>query len=196
MDEGHRAVRRTGPGLAGDVAGDDPDERAAVGRGGQGDLAGADVLVARRRPLLGGGQVDPELEAVEQPAARDEPLRRLLDVEDPGPGGHPLGVTVGDDAATAVRVLVLEHAVDHVGHRLEPTVRVPRRPLRLARGVFDLPHLVEMDERVEVGQVDPGERPPDREPLPLEALRRVRDPADARARERRPGPAPGGAAGR
>src|SRR5262249_7999383 len=38
--------------------------------------------------------------------------------------------------------------------------------------VVHLAHLVHVDERVEPGQVHPGERPPDREPLSLEPGRR------------------------
>jgi hypothetical protein len=44
-------------------------------------------------------------------------------------GGHPLRVAVGDQPAAAVGVLMLEGAIDHVGDRLEPTVRVPGGPL-------------------------------------------------------------------
>ena len=82
--------------------------------------------------------------------------------------GHPLRVAVGDDAAAAVRVGVLERPVEHVGHGLEPTMRMPRRALRLTRRVLHLAHLVEVDERVEVGQVDARERATDREALALE----------------------------
>ncbi len=133
--------------------------------------AGPDVLVARRRELLGPWQVHPQLEAVEQPARGHEPIRRFLDVEDPGTGRHPLRVAVGDHAPAAVRVAVLEHAVQHVGHRLEPAVRMPRRPLRLAGRVLDLAHLVQVDERVEVLQRSPGECAADGEALALETAR-------------------------
>jgi len=153
------------------IPGDDPDEGPTIGRADERDLAGADVLVARRRELLGGGQVDPELEAVEQAAGGDEPFRGLLDVEDAGAGRHPLRVAVGDDAAAPIGVGVLEGPVDHVRDGLEAAVRMPGRPLGLARRVLDLAHLVEMDEGVEVGQVDAGERPPDREALALVPLR-------------------------
>ena len=109
---------------------------------------------------------------MEQTAAGDEALGRPLDVQDPRPGGHPLGVAVGDDPATAVRVLVLEDPVEHVGHRFEPAVRMPRRSLGLPRRVLDLTHLIHVDEWVEVGQIDAGERPADGESLPLEPGRR------------------------
>jgi hypothetical protein len=79
---------------------------------------------------------------------------------------------------------VLEGAVDDVGDRLEAAVRVPRRALRLARAVLDLAHLVHVDERVEVAQVDPGEGAADGEALALEA---------GRGRGHRPDAAPHGA---
>jgi hypothetical protein len=113
--------------------------------------------------------------------------------EDPGAGGHPLGVAVGDDPSPAVRVLVLEHAIDHVGDGLEPAVGMPWGALRLAGGVLDFAHLVEVDERVEVGEIDAGERPPDREPLPFQPARSHGDAADGslarchRIRQRDPG---------
>ncbi len=99
----------------------------------------------------------------------------------PRTGRHPLGVAVGDQPAAAVGVLVGHLAVDHVGDGLEAAVRVPRRALGLARRVLDLAHLVEVHERVEVGQVDAGERPADREALALEAARRRRHRATGRS---------------
>ena len=89
----------------------------------------------------------------------------------PAAGGHPLRGAVGDDAAAAVGVLVLERAVDDVGDGLEAAVRVPVGAPGLARRVVDLAHLVHVDERVEVGEVDAGEGPADGEALALEALR-------------------------
>ena len=60
----------------------------------------------------------------------------------------------------------------------KPAVRVPVGAAGLARRVVDLAHLVHVDERVEVGQVDPGEGPAHREALALEALRRGGDRPD------------------
>ena len=92
-------------------------------------------------------------------------------MEEPGAGGHPLRVAVADQATAAVGVGVAERPVEHVGDGLEAAVGVPRRALRLARGVLDLAHLVEVDERVEVGEVDALEGAPHREALALEAAR-------------------------
>ena len=111
------------------------------------------------------GQVDPQLDAVEHPATLDEFGGGRLDVQDAGARGHPLGGAVGDQTAAAVRILVGETAVDHVGDCLEAAVRVPVGAARLARLVFDLAHLVHVDERVEVGGADAGERAHDGEAL-------------------------------
>ena len=66
---------------------------------------------------------------------------------------------------------MLERAVDDVGDGLEAAVRVPRRALGLAGRVLDLAHLIHVDERVEVGEVDAGERAAHREPFAFEARR-------------------------
>ena len=169
---------RARPAVAAHVTRDDPDECTAVGRGQQQDLARLDPLVARIEPLVGRREVHPELDPVEQAAGGDELLGRALDVQDARPGGHPLGGAVGDEAAAADGVLVLEGAVDHVGHRLEATVGVPGRALRLTGGVLDLAHLVHVDERVEVGQRHTREGAPYGEALALETRGRVGDALD------------------
>ena len=133
---------------------------------------------------------------MEEAAADDEMLGRLLDVQDAGTGGHPLGVAVGDDAATAVRVGVFHDAVDHVGDRLEATVWVPGRALRLARRVLHLAHLVEVDEGVQVAQVHAGEGAAHREALAFEGAGRSGDALDRLRRRATAGPARGCAAGR
>jgi len=115
---------------------------------------------------------------VEQSALLDEPLGRCLDVQQARPGRHPLGVAVGDRAATAVAVVVVEDAVDDVGDGLEAAVRVPRRALGLAGRVLDLAHLVHVNERVEGAEVDARECPPHREPFTLQAGRRGGDRHD------------------
>ena len=73
---------------------------------------------------------------------------------------------------------MLECAVDHVGHRLKPAVRVPGRALGLAGRILDLAHLVEMDERVEQVEVDAGERAPHRKAFAFQAAGRAGDGYD------------------
>jgi hypothetical protein len=161
-----------------DMAGDDADKRAPVTGARERDRIAADVLVLRRDHLVLRRQVDPELKAVEEPAAGDELFGRCLDVENARPGGHPLRVAVRDEPATTRRVVVSDDAVDHVGHRLKPTVRVPGRPLRLARPILDCPHLVEVDEGVELSETEPSEGAPDGKPLAFEAARGRRHRSD------------------
>ena len=72
---------------------------------------------------------------------------------------------------------MLEHAVDHVRHGLEAPMRVPRGTSRLTRSVVDLAHLVHVDERIEVGEVDAGESTADGKALAFESGRRSRDAA-------------------
>ncbi len=66
---------------------------------------------------------------------------------------------------------MLHDPVDHVGHGLEAAVGVPRSALGLAGGVFDLSHLIEMDERIEVGKVDSLEGALDGKPFTFETGR-------------------------
>ena len=103
-----------------------------------------------------------------RPPLDDELLRRLLDVLDAGAGGHPLRGAVGDQAAAAGGVLVLEGAIDDVGHGLEAAVRVPGRALRLAGRVLDGADVVEQQERVGERELDARERAADEEAFALE----------------------------
>src|SRR5215469_212006 len=171
VDDGDRCVGYAGTAVPRQVTGDQPEQRAAVRGREQRHLAGPDVLVPGAGHFELCGQVHPELESVEQAPAGDQFLGRLLDVQDAATGGHPLGVAVGDQPTATVGVLVAEDPVDDVGHGLEAPVWVPRGPLGLTRGVVHLAHLVHVDERVELGQVNPGERAADREALALEAGR-------------------------
>jgi len=96
----------------------------------------------------------------------------------PWNGGHPLGGAVGDQAATAVRILVGEAAVDHVRDGLEAPMGMPIGASRLAGLVFHLAHLVHVDERVEVGCAHACEGAYDGKPLALEAVRTSGDRPD------------------
>src|SRR5882757_10942625 len=165
--QGNWGVRAARPPLPGQIASDDAYQRAAVQGGEQGDVAAFDRLVFRRRELVLAGQVHPQLDAVEDATALDEFGGWGLDVQDSRPRGHPLGGPVGDETAATVRILVREKAVDDVGDCFEATVRMPVCTARFAGLVFDLAHLVHVDERVEIRCADAGERPHDREALAL-----------------------------
>jgi hypothetical protein len=155
-----------------DRSGDQPQQRAAVGSGQQLDVAATDVLVAGRLHLVGGREVDPQLEAVEEAAADYQLLGRRLDVQQPGAGRHPLGVAVVEHPAPTLGVLVHEGAVEQIGHGLEAAVRMPGGALGLTGRVLHLTHLVHHDERVQVAVVDPCEGPAHREALTLESAGR------------------------
>src|SRR5260370_15862399 len=122
--------------------------------GEQGAWRGGDVRVAGRGPLLAGGKVDPELDAVEETTTGDQRLGRPLDVKDHRAGRLPLGCAVGVGAARAGGVLVLKGPVDHVGDGREAAMRVPCRTLGLAGAVLHLAHLVHVNEGVEVALVE------------------------------------------
>jgi hypothetical protein len=112
---------------------------------------------------------------MEEAPGHHQPLGRGLDMEDPGASGHPLGVAVGDQATAPVGVLMLEGAVDHVGHGLEPTMGMPRGALGLAGRVVDLAHLVHVHEGIQLRLSDSGKRPTDREALSFKRARGDRD---------------------
>src|SRR3954454_10884364 len=158
MNDGNRCVCGAGTAMSVDITRDHTHERAAIVGREQRDLVGLEVLVRRSDHLVRGRQDDPQLNAVEENTRDDELLGWSLDVQDALSCGHPLRCTVGDDTATTMRVLVLEGAVDHVGHGLEAAMWMPRRAAWLTRCVVDLTHLVHVDERVEVGAVDARER--------------------------------------
>ena len=151
-----------------DLAGDDPHQGAAVPGSEQGHVIGFEPLIGGGDHFVPGRQVDPQLNSVELAPGHDELLRRRLDVQNAPPRGHPLRRSVPNEATTAMGVLVLERAVDHVRDGLEPAMGVPGRALGLPRRVVDLPHLVHVHERVEILQVYAGEGAADGETLALE----------------------------
>ena len=99
-------------------------------------------------------------------------------MQDAGTGRHPLGGAVGDQTAAAVRILVREAAVDHVGDGFEAAMRMPVGAPGLAGLVLHLPHLIHVHEGVEVGGTHTGEGPDDREALALHPPRSGGDGAD------------------
>ncbi len=103
-----------------------------------------------------------------RPPRGHELLGRTLDVLDAGAGRHPLGGAVGDEAAAAGGVLVLEGAVHDVGDGLEAAVRVPGRAFGLPGRVLDGADVVEEQEGVGERKVGAGEGTPDDEALAFE----------------------------
>ena len=171
MHQRDRGVGDTGSAVSVDLTGDDADQRSAVVGRDQFRVVALDGLVPGRGELVFLRQIHPQLDAVEEAAAFDQFGRRGLDVQDARPRRHPLRGAVGDQAATAVGILVRELAVDHVGDGFESTVRVPIGAPGLARLIFHLTHLVHVHKGIQRGGADPGERPDHRESLALVAPR-------------------------
>lgn len=82
-------------------------------------------------------------------------------------------------------VPVLHRAVEHVGHRLEPAVRMRREPRQVVVGVVRV-DLVEQQERIEQRERARAERAPQPDPRPLDGRLRVDQVGDL-ARPRRSG---------
>jgi hypothetical protein len=93
-------------------------------------------------------QVDPQLEAAHAAAF----LLRHFGMDDAAPGGHPLHRARLQVAAVAQMVLVQHVAVEHVGDRLEATVRVVREAGEVIVRVVG-EELVEHEERVDARRV-------------------------------------------
>jgi hypothetical protein len=194
VDHRHRRVGGARSTMVAELAGDEPQQRTAVVGGQQRDRFGLEVLVLRVDPLLRARQVHPQLEAVEPTACGDHVMRRCLDVKDALAGGHPLRVAVADHATATGRVGVLDDAVHHVRDGLEPAMRMPGCPLGLTGRVVHLADLVEVNERIEDGEIHTRERAAHRKALALEAFRRRRhrrDRALPRVRGRRDSLQPG-----
>ena len=68
MHQCHRRVGRPGATVATNVAGDDPQEGAAVAGRQQDDVVGLEPLISGRDHLVPGREVHPELDAVEEAA--------------------------------------------------------------------------------------------------------------------------------
>ena len=97
---------------------------APPARGTWGMLRVEDVLIAGRRHLEAGREVDPELDHLHGPSLAGELEAVLLFVHDPRGGRHPLDVARADPAVVAARVPVLDLALVGDGHRLETAVGV------------------------------------------------------------------------
>ena len=101
------------------LAGDDA-HLIAVGGGHEGDLMGPNVLIARRRHLGVGRQIDPQLEAPHEPVF----LLRHFGMQDAASGRHPLHAAGLEQTAIALVVAVTHASGEHVGDGLEAAMRV------------------------------------------------------------------------
>lgn len=68
-------------------------------------------------------------------------------MDDAAPGRHPLHVAGAEPAAVAGGILMLHFSFEHIGHGLEPAMRVIGRTDGLARSVLDRSHFVEEQDR-------------------------------------------------
>ena len=171
MHERDRRLRGAGSRCASDVTRNDAQQCASISRGEQLHLVGSNVLICRGRPLLSAREVHPELKSVEESTAHHKGLWWRLNVQDAAAGRHPLRVAIGDATTTTIAVTVIKDAINDVGHRLKSAVRMPRRPLRLARRVLNFAELVEHDEWVDQVQWRTHKGPADGEAFTLKATR-------------------------
>jgi hypothetical protein len=98
------------------------------------DLATHDALVTRRRHLVLGWQIHPQLHHFEHAAAAREVATMKLFVDKAGGGGHPLDVA-RTNFPTAPESLVFHCALVNNGYRLEAAMRVSPTPRRSSVGV-------------------------------------------------------------
>ena len=78
-------------------------------------------------------------------------------MQNPRASRHPLSVAIGDGSTTTVIISVIKNSIDDVGNRFETSMRMPRSSLRFTRGVLNFTHLIQVNERIEIGKVDAGE---------------------------------------
>ena len=106
------------------------------------------LLVGRRRHLVCGRQIDPQLKALQQTVL----LFRHLRMHDSPARGHPLNAAGFDDAFVAGVIAVAHAPVEQVGDGLETAMRMRRKTgdvvIRVIRS-----KRVEQQERIEVHQL-------------------------------------------
>ena len=100
-------------------------------------------------------------------------------MQNPRASRHPLSVAIGDGSTTTVIISVIKNSIDDVGNRFETSMRMPRSSLRLTRGVLNFAHLIQVNERIEIGKVDASECSTNRKSFTFETLWRSCDALDA-----------------
>src|SRR5438874_7078797 len=77
-------------------------------------------------------------------------------MNDAAPSRHPLDVARAERAAVAEAVAVLDGSGEHVGDRLDPAVRMPRKALEEI-GWTIVAEVIEQQEWIELGRVAEAE---------------------------------------
>ena len=112
-----------------------------------GNSIGGKILVARRGHFVGRRQIDPELEAVNGDAFGGDFI-----MDQSAAGSHPLHLAWQDRALMTLIVVVIDAALDDIGHGLDPTMRV------LAENAAREPILHQRQERVRRCEIPPHRR--------------------------------------
>jgi hypothetical protein len=81
-------------------------------------------------------------------------------MHDAAAGGHPLHVARPEAAPVAKTVAMFDVSREHVGDRLNPPVRVPRKTGAIVFGVL-VAEVVEQQKRIELRRITESERAPE-----------------------------------
>ncbi len=117
------------PSLTPETAANHPHAGSVVVRDDR-DFRRLHVLIPRRRHLQTRRQVRPQLESVHSP--RRIPARHLL-VNNSPPRCHPLHVPCPQLALVPQAVPMLHRPRQNIGDRLNPAMRMPRKPRQIIR---------------------------------------------------------------
>jgi hypothetical protein len=98
-------------------------------------------------------------------------------VDDPAPRRHPLNIAGTDGAAVAHAVGVIDGAREHIRDRLDPPVRMPRKPREIILGHI-VAEIIQQQERIKVRCVPEPERAPQVHARPLESRLGLDEPLD------------------
>ena len=116
---------RTGrPRCAWPLAGNHPNGSSPLGKIHARDLRAGDCLITRRRHLLPGRQIHPQLDHLERAAGPGELAAMKLGMHDTRTRGHPLHVARPNGTVATGRVVMFQAPLIDNSNRLEPAMRV------------------------------------------------------------------------
>src|SRR5262249_21449358 len=93
------------------------------------------------------------------------------------PRGHPLHIARSELARMSLRILMFHPACQHIGDRLESSMRMVGRAFRLSRGVVNRAHFVEQQEWIEFSECALWEWSPNRKSASFECLDAAGNPS-------------------